>query len=1354
MLGIPSELPIPKNEGDFEKMCAEIYGVVFGDPLPNMNGRKGQEQRGIDVYVTHKGVGKIGVQCKKYYKTKLTWTHVEEEVRKADDGKQPIARLLIATTTPSDAALQQEVQKLSGERVAKGMFDVTVDFWEDIETRVSCFPILQETYLPNSPGGVVNRIDRGQDEIRRGVSDTLKAVLDTKEMLGEAVLPQGRTDSLNKIVTEQLDRTSALIRAGRFRDALENADAAGQDLSGFDAHQKARWYHQRGVCFWLSRDDADEAARLFAKAYTCCTDDERVAAGRVRGLMLSGDNEGALKAGNEELERFPLSAQVWVATANARVLLGERVAIEDAPPAIRGEAEILHFAAVACHKAGNHEKALELAEAAAEHKGSGFFARDTFLAFAVEDGAKDPVLALHGLLPTERRLRLARAAEQFSPRSERLWSVQTDDVSRAAANLGFAFLLLGDTRAALDLVGEARAGGIVDPELVRVELQALDELGRKSDALAVAKENLERLPIEALATACEIAAGSGDAEFVEAVHGMAGERFPDRVEILHYMAGLVWAATAKKGRKSAAVEMIRRANPIGAGEIDMLCRAAPIMRWAGLPEEAERMEAAALSKIGPESSQGELLIVAETLFGASRWQEASKLYERLLAPGAKTASKLHARLLVCYVETEKRGKAKALLASLPEGWADVEDLRRCAMDMGQMAGDWHFLEPLARKQLDKRPGEAASWLFWMSVLDQVAPPSRFQDELVGIPEALSGSVRNVAALASLEFRYGQTDRALRRLYRLVRLNPDDPHALSSYLLSLLTNKIPSLESSPTSVSPGCHCVFEDTDGRRDGFIIDPSDCEGLPERTGFYHPSSEFAQPFIGRSVGDEIVVAMQFGATKTVRIVAIGSSYLRLLEMAQERAAKLDGLPNVQSLKIGDSGDPAKDLAPLYEILRRSSAFAQGMLDIYAQGVLPLSRLSELLGRSPVDVCQGWPDAAPPLFVGTGSSAERAAAAELLLKREKPFVADSFALAELARFDSELALSFLGELVVSHRTKEIIEAFAEHSKSSPETGTAYDAGGRLGFVEYNEAYRKRQSDFGSRLLKVLHDYCRVEPSYGDFGDDDEAAKISEILGSEAREAVLLAKERGGILLTLDGRLRQLAKQFVGVDGVWPQALVMAASASGDLSRRDANAFTAGSFLSKRSFVSLDSGNILWMLSQGDWSLQRGMTLLKDYVSSTDTERVSIESVILEFLRKLVRINPQLGAYGEFLSHLAEALFRRPDCPPDLMERLDQFVVERLTDSREGDYPVSFLNAARDEDLLAKYRFLVGRIQAARERAGNPERNDTVRVKVLFCGRGPTFVVDKSAPENESTIVSVTAEKPEAPHSEGANASP
>lgn len=142
MLDIPTELPIPKNEADFEKMCAHVYGVVFDDKLPKINRRKGQSQKGVDVYVSHKGHGKVGIQCKKYYKTTLTLKHVQEEVAKADAGHQPISCLLIATVSPSDAMIQQAVQRISEERTAAGKFDVTVDFWDDIENRVFQYPIL------------------------------------------------------------------------------------------------------------------------------------------------------------------------------------------------------------------------------------------------------------------------------------------------------------------------------------------------------------------------------------------------------------------------------------------------------------------------------------------------------------------------------------------------------------------------------------------------------------------------------------------------------------------------------------------------------------------------------------------------------------------------------------------------------------------------------------------------------------------------------------------------------------------------------------------------------------------------------------------------------------------------------------------------------------------------------------------------------------------------------------------------------------------------------------------------------------------------------------------------------------
>lgn len=85
MHNIPLEIPPPKNETDFERMCAQVYGVVFKDPNPKMNGRRGQKQGGVDVFVKSADIGRIGIQCKKYTLKPVKWEDVLEEVAKADE---------------------------------------------------------------------------------------------------------------------------------------------------------------------------------------------------------------------------------------------------------------------------------------------------------------------------------------------------------------------------------------------------------------------------------------------------------------------------------------------------------------------------------------------------------------------------------------------------------------------------------------------------------------------------------------------------------------------------------------------------------------------------------------------------------------------------------------------------------------------------------------------------------------------------------------------------------------------------------------------------------------------------------------------------------------------------------------------------------------------------------------------------------------------------------------------------------------------------------------------------------------------------------------------------------------------
>lgn len=96
MHSFPSEIAKPTHDADFEEMCARIYGHVFKDNLPTKNGRRGQAQGGVDIFVDS-AKGRIGIQCKRYVDGALTLAGVTKELERADRVNQPVVQLIIAT---------------------------------------------------------------------------------------------------------------------------------------------------------------------------------------------------------------------------------------------------------------------------------------------------------------------------------------------------------------------------------------------------------------------------------------------------------------------------------------------------------------------------------------------------------------------------------------------------------------------------------------------------------------------------------------------------------------------------------------------------------------------------------------------------------------------------------------------------------------------------------------------------------------------------------------------------------------------------------------------------------------------------------------------------------------------------------------------------------------------------------------------------------------------------------------------------------------------------------------------------------------------------------------------------------
>src|SRR5687767_12134029 len=132
-----TELPLPKSWDEFEDIVADILAERWRTPHVMRNGRSGQGQHGIDVYAlgAHVNQRYVGAQCRNVKKLKAA--NVDEIVADAEAFQPPLAELLIATTLPRDAAIQQHERSLNAQRVASGKFPVHVLFWEDLSLALS-----------------------------------------------------------------------------------------------------------------------------------------------------------------------------------------------------------------------------------------------------------------------------------------------------------------------------------------------------------------------------------------------------------------------------------------------------------------------------------------------------------------------------------------------------------------------------------------------------------------------------------------------------------------------------------------------------------------------------------------------------------------------------------------------------------------------------------------------------------------------------------------------------------------------------------------------------------------------------------------------------------------------------------------------------------------------------------------------------------------------------------------------------------------------------------------------------------------------------------------------------------------
>ncbi|HHC6517428.1 TPA: hypothetical protein ACN35K_004651 [Vibrio parahaemolyticus] len=124
-------IPPPNGWEEFESIVKSALGLRWRTSDLTMHGRQGQKQDGVDIYGTDDLARLVGIQCKLTVNS-INEAIIDKEISNAENFQPSISTLYIATTSPSDVALQKYVRNLSIARVGAGKFSVGILFWMDI----------------------------------------------------------------------------------------------------------------------------------------------------------------------------------------------------------------------------------------------------------------------------------------------------------------------------------------------------------------------------------------------------------------------------------------------------------------------------------------------------------------------------------------------------------------------------------------------------------------------------------------------------------------------------------------------------------------------------------------------------------------------------------------------------------------------------------------------------------------------------------------------------------------------------------------------------------------------------------------------------------------------------------------------------------------------------------------------------------------------------------------------------------------------------------------------------------------------------------------------------------------------
>lgn len=1157
-MAVTNELKFPPTEELFEEMCFHLYKSEWKDPGANRLGGTGQAQKGLDLMGTSHGQ-EIGVQCKHYVRTEFTMATVGKDLAKLDQSGQVVDLVIFATTAANKSQLVFDVRRLSAERRAAGKCAVTVHFWSELSGMLRKHPDVARQYIPDFPGStqqqtkelaeatlvVVQRESANNETMRQQIGELyVQFSPDGLRPWVTETLPTG-APAESPVVAKQLDLAGEKLKLGRPDDVHEALQILGDPDRLKEAHSRFRW-HTLNAARLLVSGQPEPAAREYLKAAAIQPELEKALRNKALAHLLLKNPDESAAVLNKALEQYPESTSLWglhIAVARVR---GAADPATGVPTHLVNTVDVLFALSGVRSRQGQHEEAVDLMDRCLKLDTPTLEVRRTYLSTALSWALADPAGAEMGQLTPKQRSTLLAATSLFEPIETQVLTIQGTEISlEVSSNLAVSYHLLDELQKARAL---ARAALVRHPRteaLLRLRINELRFQKDVSGLKALLADGAAVLPGLALAELAEAASGLGESALFEQVTAELQSRDlteRQRQEVSILGSRLQWTL----GDREKALELAR--EHVAQFPNHVLGHAALVrmLTWTGRDVEAALETPKVEALVAPErTSTLELVQVADLLQELCVHDRAAELYARVVTTFGEDPLTYH--YLNCLIESDQRLRAQQIFDKLPEAIRVRSDFRRLEANLARRKGDWKHTAELLRIELNQFPRNATVAVNYVGALHRLNKLDESLQQYLATKPVFDGLHPVAEAeIAKYEVAHGLRPQALRRLYSLMRNNPQNTRIAGYFLAQLHIGELPP-EMATEIREAGAGVVAVLKAGGEELVVAVDFEAELAGGWTGMVGADSNVAMAVRDKGVGDVVSLNRGFGRVDFT-VVSLYSVYgfaMQHAELLLRSTADHEGPAWSVNIAAADGG---LDLEVLSRPVREKEARVVAAFKDYEEMRFPLSTLAKRIGTSPLELVLGWRVDLTTMFVALGTEDEQAAHQQLL--QAKPAVVlDLPTLGELVALKAfrHIAPLFGRPLVPAAVRDELVGILDADLQFQPQMALQED-NGQITRVEYTETWHQSRLSILREMLACIDELCEVTPVLGPEVLGPGHRVLEMLLDDATLDAVYLAVERNAVLVTDDAALRLVMAQIDNDRAVCAQAVLAYARGVGAVS--------------------------------------------------------------------------------------------------------------------------------------------------------------------------------------------------------------